>query len=640
MKIIVTKKIVIITGAVLLVGLTAFLFLRKGDTAQYTTAKVGRGDLIQTISETGTVKAAKEIDLNFLTAGRISVISVKIGDKVEQGEVLAKLDASSLFIKEKEAQASLDVARANLAKLLSGASREEIAVSQANALQAETVYLSAVVESDKTKKIVAENIRQAEKTLNDLKSRTTGDVTPPEKAVDIAQTNLNNAKNTYEQAVANKESIMLNTIESELTDANSALDSIDTLLNDSDAKDVLSVKNTAYLNSAKFAHSEAALLIATAKTKLAFAKISKTEENINTAANDTVSALNKTFEALSYIFSALENSIVSSSFTQTDLDAYKTTISAKQTIISSSISAVETAKQDLDDARLSYKANVSSSEQSLFQAQTNLDKAILDAENAYAMSKVSGDQQISAAQTRVDNAFKAWQTAKSQLNKTRAKARSEDIALTQAQVNQAQASLDSVRKQIDDNLIKSPIKGTVTKVNYEAGEEPTAGKPVISLLGENNFEIEVDISESDIAKVKVGDLAAITLDAFGEQINFPAKVYFIEPAETVIQEVIYYKVKIEFDRESEEYKTNGLNIKSGMTANIIITTAKKENILIMPNRAIIEKSDGGKFARILIKNKITEAPVTIGLRGDGGMVEALSGVKEGDEVVTFIKTAN
>jgi multidrug efflux pump subunit AcrA (membrane-fusion protein) len=640
MKVIITKKIAVITGAVLLVGLTAFLFLRKGDTAQYTTAKVERGVLIQTISETGTVKAAKEISLNFLAGGRIAEITVKIGDKVEENQILAGLDASSLIIKEKEAQASLDVARANLAKLLSGASREEIAVSQANASQAETAYLSAVVESDKTEKTVAENIRQAEKTLNDLESKAAGDVTPPEKAVDIAQTNLNNVKNTYEQAVANKESIMLNTIESELTDANSALDSIDTLLNDSDAKDVLSVKNVAYLNSAKFAHSEAALLIATAKTNLAFAKISKTEENINTAANDTVSALNKTFEALSYIFSALENSIVSSSFTQTDLDAYKTTISAKQTTISSSISAVETAKQGLDDARLSYKTNVASSEQSLFQAETNLDKAILDAENAYATTKISGDQQISAAQTRVDNAFKAWQTAKSQLNETRAKARSEDITLTQAQVNQAQAALDSVRKQIDDNLIKSPIKGTVTKVNYEVGEEPTAGKPVISLLGENNFEIEVDISESDIAKVKVGDLAAITLDAFGEQINFPAKVYFIEPAETVIQDVIYYKVKIEFDREAEEYKTNGLNIKSGMTANIIITTAKKENILLMPNRAIIEKSAGGKYARILIKNKITEAPVTIGLRGDGGMVEALSGVKEGDEVVTFIKTAN
>jgi multidrug efflux pump subunit AcrA (membrane-fusion protein) len=640
MKIIITKKIAIITGAVLLIGLTAFLFLRKGDTAQYTTAKVERGDLIQTISETGTVKAAKEINLNFLTAGRISVISAKIGNKVEQGEVLAKLDATSLFIKEKEAQANLDVARANLAKLFSGASREEIAVSQANASQAETAYLSSVVELDRIKKTVTENIRQAEKTLNDLKSNAPSDITPSEKAVDIAQTNLNNAKNTYGQAVANKESIMLSTTESELTDANSALDSINTLLNDTDAKDVLSVKNTAYLSSAKFAHGEAALLIITAKTSLVFAKTSKTEENINTAANDAASALNKTFEALSYIFSALENSITSSSFTQTDLDAYKTTIGTKQTTISSSISAVDTAKQDLDDARLSYKTNVASSEQSLFQAETNLDKAILDAENAYATSKVSGDQQISAAQTRVDNAFKAWQTAKSQLNEIKAGARREDIALTQAQVNQAQAALDSVRKQIDDNLIKSPIKGTVTKVNYEVGEEPVAGKPVISLLGENNFEIEVDISESDIAKVKVGDLAAITLDAFGEQINFPAKVYFIEPAETVIQEVIYYKVKVEFDRESEEYKTNGLNIKSGMTANIIITTAKKENILIMPNRGIIEKSDGGKFARILIKNKITEAPVIIGLRGDGGMVEALSGVKEGDEVVTFIKAAN
>lgn len=621
----------------MLAGLAAFLFLRKGDIAEYTTAKVERGDLIQTISETGTVKAAKEINLNFLAGGRIAEIPVKIGDKVEENQILAKLDSSALIIKEKEAQASLDVARANLVKLLSGASREEIAVSQANASQAETAYLSSVVELDRTKKTVAENIRQAEKTLSDLELKTASDLTPSEKAVDIAQTNLNNAKNTYGQAVANKESIMLSTIESEAADANSALDSINTILNDADAKNNLSVRNTAYLDSAKSANDQAALLVAAAKTSLAIIKTNKTEENINTAANNTVIALNKAFEALNYIFSALENSVTGSSFTQTELDAYKTTIGTKQTTISSSISAVETAKQNLDDARLSYKTNVASLEQSLFQAQTNLDKAVLDAKNALSTAKISGDQQISAAQTKVDNAFKSWQTAKSQLDKTRAGARREDIALTQAQVNQAQASLDSVRKQIDDNLIKSPIKGTVTKVNYEIGEEPAAGKPVVSLLGENNFEVEVDISESDIAKVKVGDLTAITLDAFGEGVKFPAKVYFIEPAETVIQEVIYYKVKIEFNREVEEYKTNSLNIKSGMTANIIITTAKKENILIMPNRAIIEKNGNGKFARVLVKGRIIETPATIGLRGDGGMVEVLSGVKEGDEVVTFIK---
>jgi multidrug efflux pump subunit AcrA (membrane-fusion protein) len=74
-----------------------------------------------------------------------------------------------------------------------------------------------------------------------------------------------------------------------------------------------------------------------------------------------------------------------------------------------------------------------------------------------------------------------------------------------------------------------------------------------------------------------------------------------------------------------------------MTANVVITTAQKDNVLIMPSRAVVQKNGGGKFVRVLVNGVIQETQATTGLRGDEGMVEVLSGVKEGDEVVTFIK---
>ena len=204
--------------------------------------------------------------------------------------------------------------------------------------------------------------------------------------------------------------------------------------------------------------------------------------------------------------------------------------------------------------------------------------------------------------------------------------------------------MDSVANQIENSIIKAPISGTITKVEYEIGEQTIAGKLVVSMLGENNFEIEVDISEADIAKIRINNPAEITLDAFGEDIEFVGKVYFIEPAETVIQDVIYYKVKVAFI-EKEEQNTNMSGIKSGMTANVMITTAEKDNILIIPNRAIVEKNGSGKIVRVLRQGEIQEASVQIGLRGDEGKVEVLSfgkaqdgsEVKAGDEVVTFIK---
>ncbi|MEA3464178.1 MAG: HlyD family efflux transporter periplasmic adaptor subunit, partial [Patescibacteria group bacterium] len=182
---------------------------------------------------------------------------------------------------------------------------------------------------------------------------------------------------------------------------------------------------------------------------------------------------------------------------------------------------------------------------------------------------------------------------------------------------------------------------------YEIGEQTKATQPVISMLAEDNYEIEVLISETDIAKIKINDEAKITLDAFGENIKFSGKVFFIEPAETVIQDVIYYKVLVEFAndanppagpaaREQRGWRTPS-NIKSGMTANVIITTAEKKNVLIMLSRAVIERNGGDKIVRVLVGDAVKEVPVQIGLRGDEGMVEVLGGVKEGDEVVTFMK---
>jgi HlyD family secretion protein len=193
--------------------------------------------------------------------------------------------------------------------------------------------------------------------------------------------------------------------------------------------------------------------------------------------------------------------------------------------------------------------------------------------------------------------------------------------------------LDLVNKQISDSFLKAPIEGRIVKDNFERGEQVSPGQAVFSLLGKNNYEIDVDISESDIAKLKVGDEAEVTLDAFGDDRVFKAVVDFIEPAETVIQDVVYYKVSLKFSDEAERLS----DVKPGMTANVTIITAKRENVLVIPERAISEKSGGEKYVRVLRDGQVVESPVKTGLKGDGGSVEVISGVGAGDEVVVFIK---
>jgi HlyD family secretion protein len=206
--------------------------------------------------------------------------------------------------------------------------------------------------------------------------------------------------------------------------------------------------------------------------------------------------------------------------------------------------------------------------------------------------------------------------------------------LYKARLKQAQSSLDLINKKIEDSAIKSPIKGKVIEIAYEVGEQVSQTKPAISVLAENNFEIEVDISEADIAKIDLGDFVEITLDAFGEENVFEGAVSFIEPAETIIQDVIYYKAVIIFDKEKNPWKIR--EIKSGMTANVMITTDKRQNVLVVPSRAIVER-DGKKIVRVMVGKKVEEVEVQTGLRGDGGYIEILDNIKEGDLVATFVK---
>ena len=152
--------------------------------------------------------------------------------------------------------------------------------------------------------------------------------------------------------------------------------------------------------------------------------------------------------------------------------------------------------------------------------------------------------------------------------------------------------------------------------------------PVISMIGESGLEIEVDVPEADITKVKVGNEAVITLDAYGDDIKFKGNVVFIDPAETVIQDVVYYKVKVSLV-DNENYE-----IKPGMTANVDIVTAEKDNVLVIPGRAV--KQNDTKYVEVLEEGVPQRREVKVGLRGDGGLVEIISGLKEGEEVITFV----
>ena len=632
------KKIWLIVIIFILTVLAFWWFANQKKDVLYSTVKVERGPLIQTVNESGVLQPIREVSLNFLSTGRIQDIKVGVGDEVSAGMELASLDNSSLQSRKLEAQAGLQIAEASLSKILAGASGESIAVSRASVNQAQASLDAAQIDLEKIKKTTAESIKQAEKSLSDLESDNSSTITSQEQAVASALVSLNNASKTGDANVANARSSALISIDDKMLSAKVALDNINTLLEDQDAKNVLSVKNSTLLNQTKNARLLATSLVSDTEKAIIQAKLD--DNGIAIAGEKLQLLLRQTSTTLDYAYAMLEATITSVDFSQNELDAYKNLISNQSNQINAASVTIENSLQAYNNAILNRSVSIANANEAWQQSKVLLDNAIISARNNLNNLKLSRDQQVANAEARVDSARQSLLSAQAQYGSTIAPARSQDIVLARAQVSQAQASLAGVEQQIKESTLVAPLDGVVTAVNYEIGEQFVgSAKPMMVILVNNSFNVEVDIAESNISKIKIGDTVDISFDALDDNLVLKGRVSFIEPAQTLIQDVVYYKVKIDFvDLNSDLAASNnpGSILKSGMTSNVTITTDSKADVLQVPSRTIINQ-DNRQIVRVLVNGNLEEREVVTGLRGDDGLIEVVSGIQEGDEVVTFVK---
>jgi len=203
---------------------------------------------------------------------------------------------------------------------------------------------------------------------------------------------------------------------------------------------------------------------------------------------------------------------------------------------------------------------------------------------------------------------------------------SQDIAAQQAQVEEAQASVDNAQVSLENTELIAPISGVITQQDAKVGQSTSPGTPLVSIIGNDGFEVDTGVSDTDIGKLVVGDKVTMTLDAFPNE-TFFGSVFYIAPAETNTQGVITYLIKISFD-------TLDPRLKSGLTANITIQAKQDTNVLILPQYAILQ-NDNGTFVETLVKGVATTSPVTLGIQDQNGNVEVLSGVTLGEQVINI-----
>ena len=160
----------------------------------------------------------------------------------------------------------------------------------------------------------------------------------------------------------------------------------------------------------------------------------------------------------------------------------------------------------------------------------------------------------------------------------------------------------------------------------QVGQVVSPGAPMMSLVNSSGLKIQAYVSEKDVANVKSGDAAAVTLDAFGTGTTFPATVTTVDAAQTQVNGASAYMVTLHFTNPNSQ-------IKDGMTGNVQIIEAEHDNVIAVPSNLVIN-DDGSYF--VLKQNGSTadKVPVQIGLVG-ASTTEITAGLNVGDQINSF-----
>ncbi len=430
-------------------------------------------------------------------------------------------------------------------------------------------------------------VAQAQANLNKQLAGSTPDyIAQLQASLDKAKNDLNQAQgsgdgvensklvqNSYDDLSATLQSVQV-TLSTSMTAADNIL-GVDNTLANSDFVNYLSISNSSNLNTAKLKYSEAKKIKSDFDLLANFVTRDSSHTDIDQVAQKGEEALLAMKDCLFYVSSVLDNTPPVGAFPQSSLDLLKTNIQGARTTVTTKYAS------------------------------------LLDATHAI----VSARNNYSSLQSLVDKAQAALKDAQNP-------PREVDVASYRAALEQAVASRDKA-------IIKAPIDGIITQVNNKVGETMDPTGVAFELLSPH-YEIQVDVSETDIAKLKLDDAVAITLDAFGEDVKFSGKVINIDPGSTVIQDVVYYTVKISLDDSDKP-------VKPGMTANVTINTDKRDNALIIPSRAV--RTDGGKFVNVLENNQEVKKEIKLGIKGNDGKVEVLDGLDEGQQVILGLQSA-
>ena len=214
--------------------------------------------------------------------------------------------------------------------------------------------------------------------------------------------------------------------------------------------------------------------------------------------------------------------------------------------------------------------------------------------------------------------FNAYTAAKKRLEAADKSADDSISAVTQAEIQKINA-------EIRKNTIYAPFNGRVTNIEREVGESASIGERVVSILGENTLEVVLQVSELDVSRIVENSPIEITLDAFAGE-TFMGTLKTINSRDTEVEGVPVYEAFVELPADAR--------IKTGMSAKGKIVFASKDDVLAIP-AYLVDNTTGVNTVQVVrADGKAETREVTLGLRGSDSMVEVVSGLLEGEKILS------
>lgn len=579
------KIILIVLGLILLLILAKIiggLFFKKDyeEISQNQIVTLTKGEVINSVNENGKVAPNTSNEIYAEKQLPVKEILVKVGDKVEEGQVLARLDGDSLEEEIEKAKAQKSASGKTVAASINSAKKRlaEAQENRKNGTNPTIVSAQTALQSSKDAYNAAKKAYEDYKSSIDLgynpeivgEKNSRENLAYQEESGNLkfrqlqSDYNDNIVKASENRKLAREKEIEKNRIQNEIDNLNRILTEIGIKQGQLQA-DLEGSKSVKKLSTGEKENSSP-----------------KTESIIvsgdSSQNEETTRKINNLTREQTEINIKIKNLTDELSKVSGDKEKYTSEADALDKEIESQRKNLDLSKIDIDKARDDLKADadksIKASKAREDQLKT-LEQNMITAENSYKAAEIS----LKSAEASVDNEISMLRDAL-----TSANASSNNIEDVQ---------IKFLEEELEKTNIKALNAGTVTEVLGKEGQVPQG--PVVKIESVSELKIESKVKEYNIKEVKVGTKVIITTEALpGEE--FQGKVTFINPSpeenNDPSSKEVYYKTSIEISKEDSKKLNTGMNLR------VKYILSQEKNTFSVPSTAVFER-DGKKYVLAL-----------------------------------------